>query len=79
MADMAQGLDIRYVVTSLDGGPRFLYDVVYCARGQAENLIKMLKCQLAADRTSCSSPLANQVRLVARTRPPTGSCTASAP
>jgi hypothetical protein len=63
----AQGLDIRYVVTSLDDGPRYLYDIVYCARGQAENLIKQLKCQLAADRTSCSSPLANQVRLVLHT------------
>lgn len=62
-----KGLDIRYVVTSLDGGPRYLYDVVYCERGQAENLIKMLKRQLAADRTSCSSPLANQVRLVLHT------------
>jgi hypothetical protein len=67
MEATTKGLDIRYVVTSLDGGPRFLYDVVYCARGEAENLIKMLKRQLAADRTSCSSPLANQVRLVLHT------------
>jgi hypothetical protein len=64
MEATAQGLDIRYVVTSLDGGPRYLYDIVYCMRGEAENLIKQLKCQLAADRTSCSSPFANQVRLV---------------
>lgn len=67
MEATAQGLDIRYVVTSLTGGPRYLYDVIYCMRGDAENLIKQLKCQLACDRTSCSSPLANQVRLVLHT------------
>ncbi|WP_163827623.1 transposase, partial [Proteus vulgaris] len=43
------------------------YDVIYCARGQAENLIKMHKSQLASDRTSCRSPIANQVRLVLHT------------
>ena len=63
-----QGLDIRYVVTSITGGgPQWLYDTLYCARGQAENLIKLLKTQLASDRTSCRSPLANQVRLVLHT------------
>ena len=36
----------------------------YCERGQAENLIKLHKSQLASDRTSCRSALANQVRLV---------------
>ena len=40
---------------------------LYCARGQAENLIKLHKSQLASDRTSCRSPLANQVRLVLHT------------
>ena len=44
--------------------PRHLYEAVYCARGQAENLIKQHKVQLASDRTSCQSPLANQFRLV---------------
>jgi hypothetical protein len=62
------GLDIRYVVTSLThGSPEWLYDSLYCARGQAENLIKLHKTQLASDRTSCRSPLANQVRLVLHT------------
>ena len=37
------------------------------ARGQAENLIKLHKTQLASDRTSCRSALANQVRLVLHT------------
>ena len=40
---------------------------LYCARGQAENLIKLHKAQLASDRTSCRSALANQVRLVLHT------------
>jgi Transposase DDE domain group 1 len=63
-----QGLDIRYVVTSLAGGDaEWLYATLYCARGQAENLIKLHKTQLASDRTSCRSPLANQVRLVLHT------------
>ncbi|MGY3695822.1 hypothetical protein ACVIGA_005902 [Bradyrhizobium sp. USDA 3240] len=59
------GLDIRFVVTSLDvGSAEWIYDSLYCARGQAENLIKLHKTQLASDRTSCRSALANQVRLV---------------
>src|SRR5437764_3315714 len=62
------GLDIRFVVTSLDvGSAEWIYDTLYCARGQAENLIKLHKGQLASDRTSCRSALANQVRLVLHT------------
>jgi hypothetical protein len=64
----AQGLDIRYVVTSLThGSAEWVYDSLYCARGQAENLIKLHKAQLASDRTSCRSPRANQMRLVLHT------------
>ena len=63
-----QGLDIRFVVTSIaTGSAEWLYDTLYCARGQAENLIKLHKSQLASDRTSCRSALANQVRLVLHT------------
>jgi hypothetical protein len=59
------GLDIRFVVTSLAGrNAEYLYDTLYCARGQAENLIKRHKSGLASDRTSCRSALANQVRLI---------------
>ena len=62
------GLDTRFVVTNLaKGSAEHIYDVVYCARGQAENLIKLHKSQLASDRTSCRSPIANQVRLVLHT------------
>jgi len=62
------GLDIRYVVTNIQrGSAEWLYDTLYCERGQAENLIKLHKSQLASDRTSCRSPLANQMRLVLHT------------
>ena len=62
------GLDIRFVVTNLDhGSAEWLYETLYCARGQAENLIKLHKAQLASDRTSCRSARANQVRLVLHT------------
>jgi hypothetical protein len=63
-----KGLDIRFVVTSIKtGSPEHLYETLYCARGQAENLIKLHKAQLASDRTSCRSPLANQMRLILHT------------
>jgi len=63
-----KGLDTRYVVTNITvGTAQWLYDSLYCARGQAENLIKRHKSQLASDRTSCRSPLANQMRLILHT------------
>ena len=43
------GLDIRFVVTNIERGtPEWVYDRLYCARGQAENLIKLHKSQLRA-------------------------------
>ena len=62
-----RGFDARYVVTTLGHAPEPLYETVYCARGQAENLIKLHKTQLASDRTSCRSPSANQFRLILHT------------
>ena len=44
---MRQEVDIRYVVTSLEGSAQHLYENVYCQRGQMENLIKLHKAQLA--------------------------------
>jgi hypothetical protein len=64
---MRQEVDIRYVVTSLKGPAEYLYEDVYCGRGQMENLIKLHKAQLASDRMSCHSATANQVRLVLHT------------
>ena len=61
------GLDIRYIVTSLEGSAGYLYETVYCGRGQAENFIKLHKAQLASDRTSCRDPKANQFRLILHT------------
>lgn len=61
------GTDTRFIITNLAGTPEDLYEDIYCARGQAENLIKLHKSQLASDRTSCRSALANQVRLVLHT------------
>src|SRR3546814_8722489 len=61
-------MDIRYVVTSLaTGSAEHIYDTLYGARGQAENLIKRHKSQLASDRNSCRSANANQMRLILHT------------
>jgi hypothetical protein len=62
-----QGSDRRFIVTNLTGTPRWLYEVLYCGRGQAENLIKAHKLHLASDRTSCSKATANQFRLLVHT------------
>jgi hypothetical protein len=62
-----KGLDVRYVVTSLKASAKHLYETLYCARGNAENFIKLHKSQLASDRTSCRDPKANQFRLILHT------------
>jgi hypothetical protein len=62
-----RGADSRFVVTNLRGTPRWLYEALYCARGQAENLVKAHKRHLASDRTSCTKATANQFRLVLHT------------
>ena len=50
-----KGLDIRYVVTSLQSpSPEEVYAKLYCARGQAENLIKLHKTQLKSKRSFCA-------------------------
>ena len=60
----ADGADTRFVVTNLTKrNLRVLYEDVYCRRGQAENHIKSWKTHLAADRTSCMTATANQLRL----------------
>jgi Transposase DDE domain group 1 len=63
---LAKGSNPRFVVTSLstqefDG--RTLYEQQYCARGDMENRIKEQQLWLFADRTSCETMRANQVRL----------------
>ena len=64
---MRQEVDIRYVITSLEGTAQHLYEDVCCQRGQMQNLIKLHKAQLSSDRMSCHRATANQVRLVLHT------------
>ena len=60
-----RGENPRFVVTTLAEFPASLiYDVAYCARGQAENFIKDLKNALHADRLSCHRFVANAFRLL---------------
>jgi hypothetical protein len=54
----------RFVVTNLRQTPRWIYQEIYCTRGNAENRIKELKYGLQIDRTSCSRFLANQFRVL---------------
>jgi hypothetical protein len=56
----------RFVVSSLtraECGPRYLYEKLYCARGDMENRIKECQLDLYADRTSSATMRANQLRL----------------
>ena len=59
----SRGANPRYIVTSLKGAPQWLYDRVYCARGDMENRIKEQQLDLFADRTSCHAWWPNQYRL----------------
>jgi hypothetical protein len=72
---MVQGDNPRFVVTNLpaEGWPdekdrgRFepprLYEEVYCARGQMENVLKQQVLELEADRLSTHHLASNQLRL----------------
>jgi len=56
----------RFVVTSLKRAeckPKYLYEKLYCARGEMENRIKECQLDLYADRTSTATMRANQMRL----------------
>jgi Transposase DDE domain group 1 len=59
----ALGTDVRFIVTSLEGRGKTLYEKVFCARGKAENLIKDMKRFTRSDKTACSRWQANQFRL----------------
>ncbi len=66
-AEWTQGeANPRFVVTSLSRAEckaRYLYEKVYCARGDMENRIKECQLDLYADRTSTATMRANQLRL----------------
>jgi hypothetical protein len=53
----------RFVVTNLTTGPQAVYEF-YCQRGDVENRLKELHHGLEMDRTSCSTFLANQFRVL---------------
>ena len=56
----------RFVVTSLtrtEAEAKYLYENIYCARGEMENRIKECQLDLFADRTSANPMRANQLRL----------------
>ena len=60
-----QGLDIRFIVTSLEtGSAEHIYETIYCARGQAENL------------TSCTRLSSPPIAPAAAVRSPTKSARA---
>ena len=63
---LAKGANPRFVVTSLSVeafAAATLYEKEYCGRGEMENRIKEQQLMLFADRTSCETMRANQLRL----------------
>ena len=48
----------------MKGIPKYLYEKIYCMRGDMENRIKEQQLDLFADRTSCHGWWANQFRLL---------------
>ena len=63
----SKGTDIRFIVSNLPGPAKVLYEKIYCARGQMENMIKDHKLYTKSDRTSCHRWEANQFRLYLHT------------
>jgi hypothetical protein len=53
----------RFVITNMKQTPQWLYEEVYCQRGEIENRIKELHA-MEIDRTSCSLFWANQFRVL---------------
>jgi len=66
-AEWTQGeANPRFIVTNLgheQGDARFLYEHLYCQRGEMENRIKECQTDLFADRTPTPTMRANQLRL----------------
>jgi Transposase DDE domain group 1 len=54
----------RFVVTNLRQNPQWIYEQVYCQRGDLENRIKELHDGMQIGRTSCSNFLANTFRVL---------------
>lgn len=60
-----KGANSRFIVTSLESTDdgNYLYEDVYCQRGEMENRIKEMKRDLFSGRTSCTKFKSNQLRL----------------
>ena len=61
-----KGENPRFIVSNLPADefePQYLYEKMYCARGEMENRIKEQQLYLFADRTSSATMRANQLRL----------------
>lgn len=54
----------RFLITNLRQSPQWVYETIYCQRGEIENRIKELHHGLELDRTSCHRFLANQLRVL---------------
>jgi predicted secreted protein len=54
----------RFVVTNMKQSPKWLYEKIYCQRGDLENRIKELHYGMEIGRTSCTDFLANQFRVL---------------
>lgn len=58
------GENPRFVVTSLSADPQYLYEEIYCPRGDMENRIKEQQLGLFSDRTSAHEWWTNQFRVL---------------
>ena len=58
-----KGRNPRFLITSLEQTPNYLYKTLYCQRGDMENRIKEQQ-YLFSDRTSCHEWWPNQFRLL---------------
>ena len=58
----ARGANPLFVITNLKQTDRYLYDRVYCARGDMENRIKDQQLDMFANRASCHHFWPNQFR-----------------
>lgn len=60
----AQGNNPRFIVTNLNLPAQWLYDALYCQRGEAENRIKETQLDLFGTRASSQKFLANWLRVL---------------
>lgn len=60
----SHGENPRFILTTLEGDPKDLYEQIYCARGDMENRIKEQQLGLFSDRTSAHKWWTNQLRVL---------------